>query len=295
MKKLLTALPFMALILFSCQKEVNFDDITNPGNGGGTAPGTTGDLLVKIVAVTGTETITTLYSYDGQKRLETSVMDGSSGGMKIHNYTKYLRDASGRITRILQKVDQDGMSSDTAVNLIHYPDATTMEYDYSVNNISMMGFSTLDSAVYKYASGKMLSAVHYLSSPLFGAPIQSSSYTFTYDGSGRVTVLDIAATLSPTGGSLSPIAKETFTYGNSVNYMWASNSAAQNFLLGGMPNKVNNDVTKMQMDDLTDPSNSLTITSSFVAGANGKPATGKVTSVSLNQGTQVTNYTFFYQ
>src|SRR6476646_3664776 len=142
MKKLLTALPLMALILFSCQKEVNFDDITDPGNGGGTAPGTTGDLLIKSVAVTGTETITTIYGYDGQKRLETSVMEGSSGGMKIHNYTKYIKDASGRISQILQKVDQDGMSSDTAVNFIHYPDATTLEYDYSVNHISMMGFST---------------------------------------------------------------------------------------------------------------------------------------------------------
>lgn len=295
MNQLLTALPLLAVLLFSCQKEISFDA---PGPGTNNPdPGTaTGDLLVKTVAVTGSETMTTLYTYDSQQRLETTTMDGSSAGMLVHNYTKLERDGAGRISRILQKLDQNGMASDTAINLIHYPDGTTMEYDYSVNNISMSGFEVIDSAWYTYTSGKMTGIKHYLSSPLMGTdPVVTSQYDFTYDAAGRVSVLNISAAQSPTGGALSAIARETFTYGNSANYLWTTNNAAQNFLLNGLPNTVNNMVDRLQIDDLTTAANSTTITTTYVLGQNNKPATATVTSTSQLQGTQVTNYTFFYQ
>lgn len=296
MKKLLTVLPALVVLLFSCQKELSFDTPTDTGTGGA-GTGTTGELLVKVVAVTGTETMTTLYTYDSQKRLETTTMDGTSAGMTIHDYTKLERDAAGRISRILQKTDQNGFSSDTAVNRIHYPNTTALEYDYSVNTIGAAGFSTLDSAVYTYAGGKVISALHYLSTPLLGTtPVQSSKYEFSYDGSGRVSVLKISATLSPTGGgSLTPIANETFTYGTSANYLWATNNSAQNLLITGFPNTVNSLVNKIQVDDLTDPSHSFTITSSYVMGADGKPTKATMTTTGGAQANQVTNYTFYYQ
>jgi len=295
MKRLLTALPFLLLLVTSCQKEISFDSPADPN--GGSGGGTSGDLLVKVVAVTGSETLTTLYTYDSQKRLETETMDGSTGGLTMHNYRKFIRDASGRVSRILQKLDQNGIASDTSVNNIHYPNATTMEYDYSLTTISLGGFSAIDSSVYSFSGGKLLNTVSYLSTPLLGLPpIVSTKYEFTYDASGRVSILKIYATLSPTGiGSLTPIVNETFTYGSSVNYLWSTNNGAQNYWLTGMPNAVNNAVTKLQIDDLTDPSNSTTINSTYVLGAGGKPTSAKVTVTNASGPGQVTNYTFFYQ
>ncbi len=129
MKKLLTALPVVAIFLFSCQKEVSFE-ISSAGNGNG-------DLLVKTVAVTGTETMTTLYTYDDQKRLSTITIDGVSGGMKTHSYQKFERDNAGRIVKVIQKVDMMGIPSDTAIKTMHYPNATTMDYDYSIHIMGM--------------------------------------------------------------------------------------------------------------------------------------------------------------
>lgn len=288
MKILLTAL-LTILLLSSCQKEVSFN---LPPSGGGTS----GELLVKIVAVTGSESITTVFTYDNQKRLETTTIDGTSGGITLHNYTKLERDGAGRISRILQKADQSGISSDTAFNLIHYPNATTLEYDYSLNSISLMGLSVIDSAVYAYTTGKMTSVFRYLSSPLLGSvPIPSSKYDFTYDGSAKVSNLSIFASLSPTGGTLTPLATEIFTYGKSSNYLWATTNAAQNFLIIGLPNAVNSLVDKLQINDLTTPSNSTTVISTYVFDGSGKPTTATLTTTSTGQAEKITKYTFYYQ
>src|SRR5215217_2731823 len=104
MKNKLTAILALSLFFVSCQKEVGVDSPGNTGGngGGGSATG----LLVKAVSVTDADTITTLYAYDNQKKLETEIMDGTSGGVTFHSYKKFERDGAGRISRILQVVEQ---------------------------------------------------------------------------------------------------------------------------------------------------------------------------------------------
>ena len=92
MKILLTA--FLAgILLASCQKEVSFQSGSS-GNNGGNGNGNTSGLLVKAVAVTGAETQTTIYTYDSQKRLETMSIKGTTGGIPVDSYHKYVRDGS---------------------------------------------------------------------------------------------------------------------------------------------------------------------------------------------------------
>ena len=276
------------IMLASCQKEVGFD---SPGGG----TGTTGELLVKTVAVTGNDTMTTLYTYDSQKRLETMTIDGTSTGMVMHSYQKFVRDANGRIIRVLQKIDQNGMASDTAINNIHYPDATTMNFDYSVNNISMMGFDVKDSSVYTYTGGRMTRISAYMSSPLMGPdPIATTITDFSYDAFGNVSVLDMAADIT-TPGTVEPVMKQTYTYGNSLYTSYMSQHAAQNLFLAGFPNAQSKAVTKMVMEDLTTPSNGFTLTTDIVTGAGNKPVSATATNTSGTQGTTVTKYTFYYQ
>ena len=289
MKRLLTALPVLLLLVTSCQKEISFDSPANPNGGGG--GGTTGDLLVKVVAVTGNETLTTLYTYNGQKRLETTTMDGSSAGFKMHIYTKLLYDAAGRVYRVLQYAVQDGIPSDTAVNNIHYPNATTIEYDYSVNNISMFGFSAIDSSVYQFTSGKLMNITSYLSSPLIGVdPVVSSKYEFTYDGSGRVSLLKMYTMAIP-GAPLSNIANQSYTYNTTVNTTWPATSSAQAYLIHGMPNTKNDAVATLKFDSMTAGVPSFSATTTYVLGVDKKPTAATYTSTDG----QVTKYSFFYQ
>ena len=286
MKKLLTALPLI-VILVSCQKEIGFD--TPSGSGGG---GATGNLLVKTVAVTGTETLTTLYTYDAQKRLETTTMDGTSAGIVMHIYTKLLYDAAGRVYRVIQYAEQDGVASDTATNKIHYPNATTVEYDYSVNSISMFGMSAIDSSVYQFASGQLINFTSYLSSPMMGPdPIMSSKYEFNYDGSGRVSLLKLYAMVGMPGSPLSNIANQSYTYNTTVNTTWPATSSAQAYLIHGMPNTKNDAVATLKFDSMTAGVDSFSATTTYVLGTGNKPTAATYTSTDG----QVTKYSFFYQ
>jgi len=294
MKKL-TVLLMLSGILVSCQKEISDTQGGDPNNGGGGGSAT--GLLIKSVAVTdNTDTITTLYAYDSQRRLETQTMDGTSAGMSYHDYQKFERDAAGRITRILQYVVEDGVSTDTSIKRVHYPTATGVEYDYTVMNVSISGFSVNDSATYSYSNGRMATVTDFTISPLFGSgAMQTTKMEFTYDGSGRVGSMKMYAPGSTPGGALEAQANQIYTYGTAINGIYATPSGAQNYLLGGMPNATNDVVTKLQMQDLTgnSPGVNAVVTMTYVLGAGNRP----VSSVATTTGGQpsVIKANFYYQ
>lgn len=286
MKNVLTAtLIVLSVGLFSCQKEVD-DIFSNNGNTGGN--GNTSGLLVKVIAVTGTDTLTTLYTYDSQKRMETNTMDGLSNGIQMHSYKKYIRDASSRIYMIQQVIEENGIVSDTTLETVHYP-GTGMEFDYTINTISMMGFSVIDSTRYTYASGRMTNMTSYLSSPLLGSVLMTTKTDFSYDASENITFLKMYSDIGT--GTMMPIMNQTYTYGNTINATWLSTNGAQNYLLSGTPGTGNKAFVRAQMDDLTDPSNSFVMTATYSLGAGNKPLSATITSTPGS----VTKYTFFYQ
>lgn len=288
MRKSLTAvLAILTVGLFSCQKEV--DDVFN-NNGAGNGGGSTSGLLIKTVAMTGSDSLVTLYTYDNQNRLETSTMDGISGGLKTHSYKKFIRDASSRISKVLQVVDQNGTASDTSVEIVHYPNSA-MEFNYTVNTMNMMGLSVIDSSVYTYSSGKMTSMTSYLSSVLLGStPLMTTKTDFNYDASANISAIKMYSDFST--GTMDPIMNQTFTYGSTaVNAEWISNNGAQNFLLWGTPGTSNKAFSKAQFDDLTTPANSFSINATYGVGSGNRP---KTATMVYSTGA-VTNYTFYYQ
>ena len=299
MKIKLTVLLAISFLFFSCQKELTIetgDPSTGNGNGNGNGNGSTSGLLIKAVQVKDSDTITTTYSYDNQKRLETMKMVGTTGGMPVNTYKKYERDAIGRIVRILQTTDLIGIPTDTAINLVHYPNATTMEYDYKVHTISLMGFSVVDSTVNVYASGKLTTQTSYMTNPLFGTtPMSTTRIEYTYDAMGRVSEMKMHSSAATSGGPIVPIQKQTYTYGSPMNMLFMTNNAAQNTLLDGMPQTRNDIVVKMQMDDLTgtSPSASFTSTQNYIMGADNKPLSLTQTMTGSQGGVMKT--TFYYQ
>lgn len=301
MKILLTAF-LAALLLASCQKEVSFQSGSS-GNNGGNGNGNTSGLLVKVVAVTGAETQTTLYTYDSQNRLETMTITGTAGGMSVGSYHKYIRDGAGRIVKVLQKIDDmPGTTSDTSVTTYHYPNETTMNYDYRifVITVNMGGFSmsTIDSTVYSYTNDKMMSFHSFMSSSLLPGEIMSESRTdFTYDAPGNATGMKMYSDISDPGGTMDLIADYTYTYAaTSINQVYMTTNGAQNFALNSLPNVTTNVVIKMEMvSNATSPPMNVVITSSYVNGAGNKAVSGTVVTTTTGQPTQTINYTFFYQ
>ena len=308
MKSILTAAVLLCL-LASCQKEVSIDtgNTSNAGTapGAGSGTGSTSGLLVKTVAVTGAETQTTLYTYDAQKRLETVTTKGTAGGMAVDNYQKFVRDAAGRIVKVLQKLgDQpaSGATSDTAVKTFYYPDPSTLNYTYSIGTMSLntAGFSmtNIDSTVYNYSGSKITSFNSYMFSSLMpGMPMMSSRYDFSYDASNRVTDMKMYNDAANPGGNLDLSAQTSFTYTNTaVNNTYATANAAQNLVLFGTPNTTSDAVSKVVTSSINaTPAINVTITMSFVTGAGNKPVSGTATTVTTGQPTQTTQYTFYYQ
>jgi hypothetical protein len=129
-------------ILFaSCEKEDTYPPLN------------TGTLLVKSVSITNGETSTTTYSYTSDNKIDVISTVGTSGGIDVGDYRKFYRDANGRITRIAHKVPpQSGVEIDTIFTYVHYPDATSFNYDYTVQKIAIDTYELNDSTLYTYNS-----------------------------------------------------------------------------------------------------------------------------------------------
>ena len=291
----LTQLLFIALLFCyftSCQKQVGWTIDPLTGNvQGDTTPHSgnpSGDLLVKIVGVTGAETITTTFTYDSSKHLLTEYALGSGGGFAIDSYKKYYRDSSGRIYKIAQLVKQAGIPVDTSFTQVYYDDPDSKNFLYTVQEVSVMGIGTRDSSVYTFdGNGNMGLQKSYVSSALLGgAPELTNQWEYTYAGGNLVSQKVLTGNNT---GALKLIATYKFTYDNRSNPMILNGEA---FLTGRIESASKNNLTKLEIIDAENTSNNFTITTSLLYGSSNKPAT---VSATLMPSGQVTNYTFYYQ
>src|SRR5687767_2926588 len=145
-------------------------------------------------------------------------MVGNTAVMPVNIYNKYERDANGRISRILLSSDMMGIPMDTAIIIVHYPNATSMDYDYKVNTTNVMGMTSVDSTVNVYTSGKLTTQTSYTMNSLLGSGITSiTKIEYTYDALGNVTVMKMHSSAGTINGSIVPIQKQTYTYGSGMN------------------------------------------------------------------------------
>jgi YD repeat-containing protein len=278
----------------SCQKQVDWTidpviDTTTTPTIPTTPGGPSGDLLVKIVMVTGSETTTITYTYDASKRLISEHSLGTSAGMPLDSYRRFYRDDAGRIYKIAQLIKQTGLSMDTSFTYVHYDDPASKNFVYTVAEIGAFGFVTRDSSVFTYdGNGNLAMHKSYMSNDLLGsAPALTTRWEYTYSAgnlTGQKAYNDYANT-----GTLSLTATYKYTYDNKLNAMTLNGEA---FLTGRTEGVSKNNVTKMELIDETAPANSITVTTALTYGSANKPATGKAT---LSPSGQVINYTFFYQ
>lgn len=295
MKQLLPLTLFTIILFTSCQKEIEWPGYPNKDNDSTiidttTTPPTEGDLLVKVVEEQNGETLTTSYTYDNQKRLMTTTVDGSIAGQNLGLFTRYVRDATGRIVLIARKVaDIAGVSLDTSYEVVHYPNATTFNYDYTITTIGAFGLESYDSSVYTFDNqNRLIQSISYISNSLDPSTItESNKYVNTYTA-GNLSKVQQYADISH-NGNYELVATENFEFDDKDN---PATRDAQPFLIDRTEGASRNNIVSFEFINETYAPENFTVTTTIQYNSNNLPAT----AVSVQQpGNTQTNFTFYYQ
>jgi hypothetical protein len=277
------ALSFLpVLFLFSCQKEVDF--VNGNGGGGGTP---SGNRLVRSVSKTGTDSVVTVYTYNGSGKFINVKSTGMSGGVDQGNEFKYYRNGSGIITRTVQ-INPNFVAAgiDSVITIVHYANS---RYTNAVTSLSLAGFTVNDSIVHVYdASGKVIRDEEY--QELVGVqPYElTGKVLYTYDAAGNVKQLDVYAHDATTSADdLEFTLKYTFdTKTAAISYGADAIGVGQVDLVS-----VNNPI-KLEFIDPADPTNNFVFDITYNYNSNNKPSTGTQTQT---PGSIVSNLSFYYQ
>jgi len=289
----LTAFVALSLLLTSCQQEVDDEILPDPGNGngggGGSVPGTS--RIIKAVGVTGQDTLTTFYTYDAQGRMETLSTHGTNGGQPVHIFKKWYYDAN-RIVKMASLSESGGFPGDTSFTAVHYPNAATLEFDYTVTKTDLLGIQNIDSTRFTYLNGQLRMGSSYLS--VFGLDSYlAARNTYTYNASGNVSSIKMEGSTDFTGNTpLELLGTQTLSYGSSWSEVWSLPNPAQRFLMAGLPNQGNEGVTLLVTNTVQGPSS--TISTSYSSGAASRPTSAVITQNVAGQ-VLVTKYSFYYQ
>lgn len=224
----------LVLFLVSCQRELDFEiEEQEP------------DLpfrIVKTIAVTDGDTLITEYTYDRSLRLEAEITYGKSFGESFSSDTRFGRDEQGRIVTIQHSSTDAGIVRTT----VHYPNATTSEYDYLIAIQSHSGLEFRDSVAFTYANSNMSSSNTFRFTG--SGYIPSRKETFVHNGSNNVESSNIHALVN---GNLVLVSSLQYTYSNYRDYIWTTSNGAQNYLLTGVANKRHMNVVELRVVDQT--------------------------------------------
>ena len=293
MKKILFFLPIMVIILFSCQKEVDFLNGSGGGGGGG---GTTGNRLVKTISKTGSDSVVTTYTYNAAGKLVNEKSAGITGTFDASNEFRYYRNASGILTRFVQINPNFVVAGiDSAVTNVYY-NAGTSRYTASVFTLSVFGFTITDSTVLIYdASGKVIRTDEYQNIPLVTIGYELVAKTnYTYDASGGISQMDLYShDASTSTDDLEATYK--YTYDTKTNAFDAVSMLSQKneaMVTDHIDWISTHNAAKFDFIDLTTPSNSFVFDFVYTYNSNNKPATVTATQT---PGGAVQTGTFFYQ
>ncbi len=276
----------VAIVFVSCQKEI---DWSVPGSGG-----TTAQQLYRIKSKTGTTDSTQIdYFYDANKRIIRELTSGIGGGQNLNNDLTITRNSAGIITKTVQKAAAfAGTGIDSVVTIYNY-NTTTAKYTSSVFQLSIPGFSVIDSTVYTYnASGKIIKDEHYLK--IGGLPIPlpptltaRNTYTYSADEKNILSVVTDAAI--PPATTLTPATAQTYTVDAKVNSLIILNEAV---LLNRVGLYNANNTTKAVVTNTIDPTQDFTMGYTFRYNSGNRPDSSYGTRT---PGGAITASKYFYQ
>ncbi len=298
MRKRFLFISLVVLILSSCQKSIVWDDlvltppttpIIVPGVGG-----TTGSLLTKIVSLTTTDTVTQSFSYDSSKKLTKVTSVGISNRDKKDDTYFFTRDASSKITNIVEIVYSASSLNvnkyDTTYATIHYPFGS-IKFDYSINTLTSGGLTYRDSTYYTYNAEKVVSVKSYTFNIVSNSYQFSSTKDYTYDVNSNVVTIKVSTSSSnPLNNDIAGDYK--FEYDSKKSPLILGNEAL--ITLGETYCGANN-LSKLTLNITSPQAATVILVLSYNYNSNSYPtfASGKATSQGLNSDSQ--SITYFYQ
>jgi hypothetical protein len=202
---------------------------------------------------------------------------------------RFYRDATGRIIRIATKIPpQNGIQTDTVFMNVHYPNATTFNYDYTVQKISLSGFDVYDSTTYTYNSNNQISESYtHQYNPILG-PVQDLRAVYSYDAVGNLKKIEGYNNAS---GPMELTATFDLAYDNKTNPLAVDK---QEFLVsGGNPGSSKNNIIVTTFTDVTGNEEPQVINSVYTFGSNELPS--KVVSTDQSGANPITTTSFYYQ
>ena len=281
-KYFLVVVAFVMLVITSCQKEIDWGTSNNQSS--------SGDLLVKSVSKSGTDSVITLYTYNAARKIMKEKITGISGGIDASNEFRYYRNTSNIITHYTQiNPNLSAVGIDSVVTQVNY-NSTSGRYTSTVSEISLMGFSVRDSTVLVYgANGKVTNTDLYQSIPLI-SPVYEISLRvkYTYDAAGNLTQQDFFS-VDPLTLVEDPVSIIKYTYDTKTAAIKFDN---ESFVMGKADNVSVNNATKVEFIDINTPSNGFINSNVFTYNSSNRPGTAVSTRT---PGSVVNNITFFYK
>ena len=268
MKKYVFALAVLAMAIVSCTKEKSIDS-TDPdsptpgggnsggGNGGG---GNSGSLLVRTVVQLGNDSSVTQYGYDAGKRLISQTVGGMTNPFLDEYDMRVTRNSQGLVERGVIK--DRTFDDDSSIFKVNY-DAAAKRYSSKVGYDGDMVKE--DSTVFIYdAAGKLIRQDYYLTDGSAWEMVEKIEHTF--DGAGNITKFVISEV---DGNNSRPYSELRLTYDDKTNPLRLAGAEA--FLLQKFMNNGTNNVKKIEVLDLEDPSNNETMEYRFTYNSGNRP------------------------
>lgn len=197
----------MVFVMAGCSKE---ESLETGGTGGGS---TSGALLTKIQS-TGAQTATQDFTYDGNKRLVKYVSSGTFSGTSSNTTLTITRDASGRVTRIVEDIPAStGSPASSTPTTFYYQGPTDSKLKYAITLIEApgFGFSFRDSIVFTYTGSSVSKTTHFYSIDE-GASYEELLYSgFKYDARGNMIEQSLYQDM---GSGYEPLQTVTAEYDN---------------------------------------------------------------------------------
>ena len=279
MKKIFLLFPVIAIVFYSCQKEVDLG-LSSSGN-------TANQKLVRVATRSGADTFTTDYGYNTNGKVIREYTFGTVTGQSFTSERTFVRNSGGIITRIILKGNQllqlglDSIVTHTSYN------SSISRYSSSVYSVSVFGFVISDSTAYTYDAAGQLTREESFTNTAAGGYQPNSRTQYTYLANGNLA------------------ASKTFSYNLasgiyelSIEYNFEYDTKANPLRLGidavvfGNPgNDAVNNTTKESFIDSTDPSNNETTTIAFTYNAANKPVKSNAVITPLGN-TYFSNYTY---
>ena len=197
------SLAAIILLISSCQKEfVDSTGATSTGGGSGSGS-TNGNLLVKAVSVTGTDTTFINLKWDSNKRLAQYLSTGKTNGIVTNSRTDIFRETNGNIKKMINSPIGGGAAFDSVVSFVYYqPGTSKLTYIKDINYVP--GFTFSDSMLITYnAAGKISVKEIYFENFITGAMMKQSKSTYTYDTQGNL-VTNTSLIADPVTGVYAP-------------------------------------------------------------------------------------------